>query len=261
MKKKNNVLLIIIIVIAALVVVGGTIFLVFKNMSIASDNKEYNNLASSVVAEETTEEMTAPSINEQLAENPIDFKTLQETNEEIYSWIYFPDTNINYPVCQSMSDDNFYINHDVYKNYSFAGTIYSQVCNKKDYSDRVTVLYGHNMANHTMFADLHKFEDSEFFDSHDKFYVYTPDRKLTYEVVSAFVYDDRHIMNSFDFSKDDVFQEYLDLVANPRSVTKNVRDGVELDLNSKILTLSTCLDSGEGRYLLQGVLIKDEKTK
>lgn len=261
MKRKKNILLIIIIVVAALVAIAGTLFLVYKNMSIASSNNDYNNLASSVVSQQTTVEMTTPSINEQLAENPIDFDTLKETNNEIYSWIYVPDTNINYPVCQSMSDDNFYIDHDVYKNYSFAGTIYSQVCNKKDYSDRVTLLYGHNMADHSMFADLHKFEDSDFFEAHDKFYVYTPDRKLTYKVVSAFVYDDRHIMNSFDFSKDDVFQEYLDLIISPRSVTKNVREDVQLDLNSKILTLSTCLDSGEGRYLLQGVLINDEKTK
>lgn len=34
--------------------------------------------------------------------------------------------------------------------------------NQPDFSDRNTILYGHNMANGTMFADLHMFEDSDF---------------------------------------------------------------------------------------------------
>ena len=93
------------------------------------------------------------------------------------------------------------------------------------------------------------------------FYIYTESRKLTYEVVSAFVYDDRHIMNSFDFSDDKVFKDYLDMISNPRSVSSNTREGVNLDIEDNIIVLSTCLNSGEGRYLVQGVLINDEQTK
>ena len=65
----------------------------------------------------------------------------------------------------------------------------------------------------------------------------------------------------FDFDDDKVFQEYLDYIQNPRSFTKVVRDNSELTINDKIVTLSTCLNSGDGRLLLQGVLIKDELTK
>ena len=68
-------------------------------------------------------------------------------------------------------------------------------------------------------------------------------------------------MNSFDFSKDEVFENYLDSISNPRSLTKSVREGVSLDVNDKIVTLSTCLDVGQGRFLLQGVLSEDELTK
>ncbi len=141
-------------------------------------------------------------------------------NPDIYSWIYIPDTNVNYPVAQSEEEDNFYLDHDVYKNYSFPGTIYTQSCNSLSYNDRVTVLYGHNMLNGSMFATLYNFSDKTFFDEHPYFYIYTADRKLTYEVVSAFEYDSRHIMNSFDFKDDAVF-----------------------------------------RYLVQGVLVSDEKTE
>ena len=123
------------------------------------------------------------------------------------------------------------------------------------------MLYGHNMADGSMFANLHKFRDKDFFDKNKYLYIYTESRKLTYEVVSAFVYDDRHIMNSFDFSDDKVFKDYLDMISNPRSVSSNTREGVNLDIDDNIVVLSTCLNSGEGRYLVQGVLINDEQTK
>lgn len=69
------------------------------------EQDDYSKLASSV-APSIAEEVTSPSIDETLADNPIidnpiDFESLQSQNDEIYSWIYIPDTNINYPVCRS----------------------------------------------------------------------------------------------------------------------------------------------------------------
>ena len=117
------------------------------------------------------------------------------------------------------------------------------------------------MLNGSMFATLYNFSDKTFFDEHPYFYIYTADRKLTYEVVSAFEYDSRHIMNSFDFKDDAVFQDWLDQAKNPRSLNSNVRDSVNLGLDSKLVVLSTCLNYGDGRYLVQGVLVSDEKTE
>lgn len=189
-----------------------------------------------------------------------DVGDLNTENHDIYAWIYVPDTNISLPVAQSSDDDNFYLDHDVNKDYSFPGTIFSQAMNKKDFSDRVTVLYGHNMNDGSMFANLHYFGDRDFFDTHPYFYIFTDNRVLTYEVISAHEYDDRHIMNSYDFSKDDTFKEWLDSAQNPYSLYSNVREGLQLDLNSKIVVLSTCLNANEGRFLVQGVLIQDDKT-
>ena len=269
MNKKRKAM-IVIIVLCLLIVFGTVAFLVFKAINENRTADEYKQIASTVMNTDPSEntavsennqstEMPTPDIDTESNVTPVDFSSLTSQNSDIYSWIYIPDTNVNYPVCQSYVDDNYYLDHDVYGNYSFAGAIYSQVCNNRDFSDRVTVLYGHNMANGSMFATLHRFADSSFFEIHDKIYVYTAERKLTYKVVSAFIYDDRHIMNSFDFSDDEQFQSYLDTIQNPRSVSKNVRSGVELSLSDKIITLSTCLNSGEGRYLVNGVLINDEK--
>ena len=205
-----------------------------------------------------TESPTAPE-PVQRENNPVDFAGLMALNSDVYAWIYIPDTSISLPVCQSTVDDNFYLDHDVYKDYSFPGAIYSQSMNKTDFSDRVTVLYGHNMANGSMFGNLHMFSDVDFFNSHPYVYVYTKDRKLTYEVISAHTFDSRHIMYSYDFSNDDVFKSWLEYAQNPHASISNTRQ-VNLNVNSKILVLSTCANYSDGRYLVQGVLINDEKT-
>ena len=132
--------------------------------------------------------------------------------------------------------------------------------NAKDFSDPVTVLYGHHMLDNSMFSTLYYFRDQQFFDTNEFFYIYTPGHILTYRIVSAHQYDERHILNSFDFSKEDVFREYLDEISNPRSMLADVRDGIQLTTEDRIVTLSTCISGGSMRYLVQGVLIDDQPT-
>lgn len=271
MKKDKNKVIIVLIVIFALIFVAVGGYVVFRIINSASADNEYDKLASSyapaltgtsepATAQSGTQspdklENTAPTVK-----NPVDIPQLKAENPDIYSWINIPNTNVNYPVVQSDADDNFYLDHDIYKNYSFPGTIYSQSCNKKDYSDRVTVLYGHNMLDGSMFATLHNFSDPDFFANNKYMYIYTENRKLTYEVVSAYIYDDRHIMNSFNFNDDKVYAEWQQEALNPRSVSSNVRKDVKLTTDDKMLVLSTCLNGGgDGRYLVQGVLVKDEQ--
>ena len=70
-----------------------------------------------------------------------------------------------------------------------------------------------------------------------------------------------HIMNSFDFSDGKILKQYQESTLKPKSLDKNVRKKTKLDANSKILTLSTCTSGASNtRYLVQGVLIKDERT-
>lgn len=214
----------------------------------------------------TTQSTTAPPTTAQVNKvpNPIDFKTLQAQNSEIYAHIIIDDTNVNYPIAQSAADDAFYLKHKAEdKSWSASGAIYTELVNSKDFGDRVTVIYGHNGYSDTFFTTLHKFENEEFFTNHPYFYIYTPDRKLTYQVISAFKYDDRHIMNSFNFSNNSEFLEFEQYLLNPASVLKNVREQLDTDLdaNSNIVVLSTCITNQKSsRYLVCGVLVKDEQT-
>ncbi len=222
----------------------------------------------STMAQRESEIVTTPDTTAQqsgpLADNPVDFKTLQQGNEDIYAWIKIDGTEIDYPIVQSPNDDDFYLRHSAYdKSWIASGAIYTQGANSKDFSDPVTVIYGHNGYRETMFTALHEFEDKEFFDSHEYFYIYMPGRKLTYQVVSAFKYDDRHIMNSFNFVIPQDLQAFQDTVTNPASALKNVRTQLDtqIDSQSKIVVLSTCITNQENnRYLVCGVLVKDEQT-
>ena len=199
----------------------------------------------------------------ELGDFNVDFNELAAINTDIYAWIYIPNTNVDYPVARSAGDgdDSFYLEHNIYRQYQFSGTIYSEIKNQPDMHDRVTVMYGHNMLNGSMFASLHKFEDKDFFDKNNTIFVLTKDKIFTYLLYSAYTYDDRHILNSLSMKDDSVFLEYLEGTLHPYTYNGNVREGIELNTNHKILTLSTCTNGAANtRYLVQGVLV-DERNR
>lgn len=193
-------------------------------------------------------------------ENPVDFVSLQKRNSDVYAWVVVPNTKINYPIVQNEQTD-FYLRRSLDKEYLFAGCIYTNKVNSKDFSDPVTVVYGHNMRDDTMFCMLHRFEDEKFFKKNEYFYIYTPGRKLTYHIVSALKYDNRRITKAYDFSDPKEIESYQYSILNPKYDLFNSRD-IELTADSKICTLSTCVANKPSyRYLVNGVLVNDEPTR
>ncbi len=193
--------------------------------------------------------------------NPIDFDRLSEINPEIYAWIEIPNTKIDYPILQN-EENTYYLYHNMYREPEFAGCIYTERANQKDFSDPVTVIYGHNMKNGSMFQNLHRFEDTEFFDENPYVYIYTKGHKLIYKIFAAYMYDDRHILNSFEFKVQEVLQTYIDDIYEKNSVNGNLRSDRKVSADDRILTLSTCVGGmPNSRYLVQAVLESDEKTR
>lgn len=251
---KKKIFWTIILIISIIIFIGSATYIFLYFMSGRNNSGEYLN---------NTETTTVEGVTNKLAENhDINWDSLEEKNKDIYAWIYIPGTLVDYPIVQPTVDegDDFYLHRSVDKSYDFAGSIYSEIQTAKDFSDPVTLLYGHNMLNDTMFATLHRFEDKKFFKENKYIYVYMPYHKLTYKIYAAYVYDDRHILNCFDFEDEKVLMNYFEYTLNPDSITKQTRKQ-KLDTNSKIITLSTCTNGASNtRYLVQGVLIKDEQT-
>ena len=83
----------------------------------AESKKDYKEVKKKVVKEEKTEG--------EKDEIPIDFAELKKVNDEIYAWIQVPDTNIDYPILQSETDDAFYLNHAFDKKYDVFGAVFT----------------------------------------------------------------------------------------------------------------------------------------
>jgi len=63
----------------------------------------------------------------------VDFKKLIKINSDIYAWIYVPGTRIDYPVAQNQEDDTHYLKYNFKNEPEFAGCIYTEKANKKDF--------------------------------------------------------------------------------------------------------------------------------
>lgn len=209
--------------------------------------------------EETTleaepEEETEPE--KEPVEIPVDFEELWEINPDIYAWIEIPGTEIAYPIVRHPDDDAYYLNHTIEGKEGYPGSIYTESWNSKDFSDGNTVIYGHNMKNGSMFAQLHKYEDSDFLKENVTVYIYTPTQILTYEIFAAVVYDDRHIMMSFDFSDPNGYEEYIGTLQDSRYISNTIVEDALPDFDTPMITLSTCISSmKENRWIVVAKLV------
>lgn len=193
-----------------------------------------------------------------IEENPVDFDRLAEINTDLYAWIRIPETEIDYPVAQyGGSNQEYYLNHNLYGEPQFSGCIFSQLPNAKDFSDPVTVFYGHNMRNGSMFQNLHSFMDESAFEGETRYvYIYTAETVYVYRIYSAYYSDDRNILEVNDFSDEETLQSYLDGTMHPRSMNAVVDEDVTVTTEDHILTLSTCIGGlTNQRLLVQAVLL------
>ena len=249
--RTKKTILTILIVLLFLICAAGVVYLVWIYYNNYMGQSTYGEIADSYV-EEVEEDETV--------KNPVDFASLKEINEDVYAWLQVPNTKIDYPIVQSEITD-YYLRRSIYKKYLLAGCIYTNNVNSKDFTDPVTLVYGHNMRDDTMFNMLHEFEDEKFFNENEYFYIYLPGRKLTYRILSSLKYDNRRITTAFDFSKKDEIESYQYSILNPKYEIFNSRD-FEVTADDKIVTLSTCFANQPSyRYLVNGVLISNEPTE
>lgn len=195
----------------------------------------------------------------ELPEREIDFAGLEEVCADIYGWIYIPETMIDYPVVQHETKPEYYLRRDLQGKQSTPGCIFTQYYNSKDFQDPNTVIYGHNMHDGTMFADLHVYEDEDFFLEKPYIYIYTKEYTLAYEVFAAYEYSDEHLLLARDYKNSAVYQEYLEMVWQRDGLKDNLNPEISVDTTDRIITLSTCITGKEdGRYLVQAKLIAVE---
>ena len=192
--------------------------------------------------------------------------------KDVYAWIDIPEfktalgtsTDLSYPVAQHPSDRSFYLNRDLDGNNSKTGTLFTEAVvegktiNGKDLNDPVTVIYGHNMANRTMFGGLQTFLSKMDFSQQHLVYMYQKDRRVTYQIVGGVQYDLSHIIYYHDFSNDEVFNSFFDQLWKETDGTTNLDRANKPVAGDKVLILSVCKNGDDNhRYLVVCKMIED----
>ena len=192
--------------------------------------------------------------------------------KDVYAWIDIPEfktalgtsTDLSYPVAQHPSDRSFYLNRDLDGNNSKTGTLFTEAVvegktiNSKDLNDPVTVIYGHNMANRTMFGGLQTFLSKMDFSQQHLVYMYQKDRRVTYQIVGGVQYDLSHIIYYHDFSNDEVFNSFFDQLWKETDGTTNLDRANKPVAGDKVLILSVCKNGDDNhRYLVVCKMIED----
>ncbi|MFA9557612.1 class B sortase [Evansella sp. AB-rgal1] len=182
------------------------------------------------------------------------FQSLLVENEETVGWISVPNTRIQYPVVKT-SDNEYYLEHDFHGNQASAGSIFMDYRNEGDASDRHTIIYGHHMKDGTMFKELEKYKEKDFFHNNSIITLQTLYEEVEWEIFSAYVTstDFYYIVTHFRSNRD-----FVDFAAELKK--KSIfPTNIEIGETDQILTLSTCsYEFDDARYVVHARRVVEE---
>ncbi len=182
----------------------------------------------------------------------VDFDALLAVNSDIVGWIFCEGTAIDYPVLCGENND-VYLRRDYEGNANTAGSIFLEAQNRADFSDANTILYGHNMADGSMFAALQSWQDQAFYEAHPVIWLLTP--KQDYKLLAFSGYTTSAYSEAYSIFTGpcEPLNEYLEKAA----VQSAFSTSVELEADARYVLLSTCASAygaDEARFVLHAVL-------
>lgn len=230
--------------------------LLFSALLLFSDSREY------AAGEAAYEEMrllgAAPSRNQQTdkggegqPEKIIDFPSLAEINEDITGWLFAPKQGIDYPVVQG-GDNDFYLRRLFTGESNKLGSIFMDYRNQRDFSDKNTLIYGHNMRDGSMFAALTKYQDQSYYEEFPAMELYTPGGNFALHWFAGMVVDGDYESVRRDFENEEDFLRYTEELQEASDFTAPIL----IEGGERIITLCTCsYQYNNARYALFGKLI------
>ena len=166
------------------------------------------------------------------------YSALFDQNNDFIGWISIEGTNVNYPVMQTPDNPDYYLKHSFEKTYSDYGVPYIEESCAVGLSNNV-VIYGHHMKNGSMFADLCKYTDKDFYEEHKTIQFDTLSTLGKYEVVAVFKFNTNK--ETFKYNEcctmnEEELKEFMNQV-HERELYDT---GVDAEYGDQLLTLSTC---------------------
>lgn len=177
---------------------------------------------------------------------------LKNSNPDTVGWVTVNNTNVSYPVVQS-TNNSYYLNHDFNRNSNSLGWIFMDYRNNALDLDQNTVIYGHNLKNGTMFGNLSATMKPNWYNNPNNQYITfnTSQGDMKWRVFSIYTVaaTNDYLYNTFEDQA-----SFLDFANRMKS--RSIHDfGVDIKENDKMITLSTCQNSGKNRLVVHAVLV------
>ena len=194
------------------------------------------------------------------------FESYWQINEEVVGHVLIPDTRIDYPVLYNAEVGDYYLKRNIDGSTGYPGCIYIEDINRPDLTDPVTILYGHNMLDGTMFGELGKlYRKAEFREGHPYIFLYTPEAVNVYEVIACSTFSDDHLFftyyekdgeGDFCFTElpDNAQVQILDKIKDYGDKNAFIKEDVSLTESDRMLVLSTCYGDRR-RFVVAGKLL------
>lgn len=232
----KKVIYIILLLVLSVVFAGSACFYVSEYLQDKEQLDELESIAQTVRDNEKT-------IDNKYAE-------LYAQNSDFIGWLRIDGTGIDYPVMQSKDNLNFYLKHNFSKEYSRFGIPYMQAnCNLS--SDNI-IIYGHNIKSKSMFNELTKYKDKDFYTAHKYITFDTLNEHRTYAVIAVFktvAYSDRGFQY-YDFVNANTEEDFNAYIEKCEALSFYDTE-VTAEYGDKLLTLSTCEYSQKnGRFVV-----------
>lgn len=262
--RKNRIHRTILLTLILMVIVSG-IGVVNRYLQDKRAEEEYRRLAE--LAKETVEattEATTEALTEAFTEppetepetetylSPIDFEALSAVNPDVIGWIRIPGTNVDYPIVQA-DDNDKYLHTSFEGEESIAGTIYLDFESDSDMMGFNNVLYGHNMKNGSMFKDIVKYKEKSYFDEHQYFEIYTPERTIRLKAISCYYAKAEPIIRKTRFKTRESYEAFVKEMIKPCAWYETP----EFPIDS-LYTLVTCsYEVNDARTILYAVEVDE----
>ncbi len=190
------------------------------------------------------------------AERPVisKYEKLHGMNPDFVGWISIDGTKVDYPVMQTVADETYYLYRNFYKEDSKSGCPFMDIrCIPRIPSTNL-IIYGHNMKNGDMFADLLKYENKSYCDKHKYIRFDTIYEEALYEVVAVFrtrvAFKDENTFKFYNFIEADTVSDFNDFYTNIKSMSLYETDS-DVSASDFFITLATCEYTVEdGRFVV-----------
>ena len=180
-------------------------------------------------------------------EPPAELAESRAVNPDVIAWLDIPGTATSYPILCEPDVDNYYLDITIDGDEGYPGSIYTNSMEGRDFATFNTVIYGHNMRDGSYFGSLRNYRDPGYLAEHREIDIYTDSQKHAYRIFAVVDYDNRYITDwyhdAYEGERAAFLQSLLDFGAE-------FAEDVEVDTDSHIITLSTCVGDETRRLLI-----------